>query len=244
MASTTVEIAKRLVPRPLRRARWRIKTELENRKFRHLTVGETFERIYREGHWGSAEFDSGEGSDERWSTAYVNAVREFIQEHRIESVADLGCGDFRVGQRLLTPGLRYKGIDIVDELVERNRSRFGSELVTFERRNLIEDPLPEADLALVRQVLQHLSNDEISSLLANIRQYRYVIVTEHVPTGDDVRPNLNRPHGPGTRLPARSGVFLERPPFSVQTKTLLTVPFIQDQVIRTVLIENLPLRAA
>ena len=46
-------------------------------------------------------------------------------------------------------------------LVEHNQRRFAGARVRFEHRNLIEEPGPPAELGLLRQVLQHLSNAEI-----------------------------------------------------------------------------------
>ena len=66
----------------------------------------------------------------------------------------------------------------------------------------------------VRQVLQHLSNVQISALLPKLARYKYLIVTEHVPRGP-FRPNVDKPMGPGTRLAEASGVVLEACPFGL-----------------------------
>jgi hypothetical protein len=211
----------------------------ERRVFRNLDVQETFDRIYAEGWWGKgADFDSGPGSADAIADAYVRVVGDFIAERGICSVADLGCGDFRVGQRLLSPDVDYIGVDIVEGLIERNRRLFADRPVRFEQRNVIADELPQAELALLRQVLQHLSNAEIRALLVNASHYRYLIVTEGLPVGDDVVPNLDMPHGPDIRMSERSGVFLDCAPYSLKTTTLLEVPYTAGQVLRTVLIEN------
>jgi len=41
--------------------------------------------------------------------------------------------------------------------------------------------LPAADLYLVRQVLQHLSNEEIAKVIANLGNARRVLISEHLP---------------------------------------------------------------
>lgn len=223
---------------PARFHAWR-----ERRQFRDLDVQQTFERIYAEGWWGGEDdFDSGDGSVDPMSDRYVETVRDFIAERGVGSVADLGCGDFRVGRRLLSEGLDYVGVDVVTSLIERNRKLFAGENVRFEVLDLIADELPAAELGLIRQVLQHLSNSQIEALLENTSRYRYLIVTEHLPVGDDVVPNRDKPHGPDIRMPERSGVFLDQPPYSLATRQLLEVSYAEDQVLRTVLIEN-PARA-
>jgi SAM-dependent methyltransferase len=234
-------VATHVLPETWHRALWRrIVLVRRRRTFRGLDTREAFERIYAENLWGGVpgEFRSGSGSSDEVSGPYVACVRRFIEERGITRVADLGCGDFQVGRRLLAPGLRYVGVDVVRPLIERNEALFGRDGVGFEARDLARDPLPDADLALLRQVLQHLSNAEISLVLKNTEKYPYLLVTEHLPTGTDVRPNLDHPHGPDTRLYDRSGVFLDLPPFSLRTKVLLETQIKPDEVLRTVLVER------
>ena len=84
---------------------------------------------------------------------------------------------------------RYIGIDVVPSLIERNRSTFVAN-IEFKCLDIIKDKLPDADLCLIRQVMQHLSNREIVRLLKNTKRYRYVIVAEHQPEVDGI-PNIN-----------------------------------------------------
>jgi SAM-dependent methyltransferase len=234
---------KSLIPQVVLAARTRWIISRQRREFAGLDAQQTFERIYARKHWGEAapEFDSGSGSADTVTQAYVQMVRDFIARHDVRSVVDLGCGDFRVGRQLATDSVDYTGVDIVRPLVDRNRRRFGGPKVRFEHRNLIEDrDLPRADLALLRQVLQHLSNDEILRVLENCQRYPYLIVTEHLPTDASAIPNLDKPHGPDIRLYDGSGVFLDRPPFSRRTHTLLETRLEPGQTLRSVLIEQEP----
>ena len=83
--------------------------------------------------------------------------------------------------------------------------------------------LPPADLCLIRQVFQHLSNQQIAEVLAKLGVFSHVIVTEHYPA--QLRgcvPNLDKPPGPDTRLLDGSAVFLDQPPFDGTTRLLLT----------------------
>ena len=85
--------------------------------------------------------------------------------------------------------------------------------------------LPDAELCLVRQVFQHLSNDQIRSIIDKLRKYKYVIVTEHYPAPDRLRvPNLDKPHGADIRLYDSSAVYLDQPPFNASVDLLLEVP--------------------
>lgn len=207
---------KAVVPDPVVRRIERARLRGLRRRFGRLSRAEAFAAIYREGRWSRREeggFCSGSGSAGLIADRYSRVIEEYAKAHQIDSVVDLGCGDFRIGSRLAALSLRYCGVDIVPELVEHNRRRYESESVTFECLDIIEDPLPAADLCLVRQVLQHLSNDEIKALLPRLAKYPHVVVTEHVPSEVVQFPNLDKPHGPDTRLPDRSGVFVALPPF-------------------------------
>jgi SAM-dependent methyltransferase len=233
-------LLKRIVPRRIQDLRTHVLVRRQRRVFRGLSVEETFERVYAEGRWGPADaFDSGDGSSRTELTdPYVALVRDTIADLGVRSVADLGCGDFRVGRRLLEPGTEYVGVDVVESLIERNARQYGDEHVAFRHLNLVVDELPDAELALLRQVLQHLSNDEILAVLENTRKYRYLLVTEHVPTEDPIAANVDKSHGPDVRLLDRSGVFLDQPPFSLPTRTLLELPYAPGEVLRTVMVEN------
>lgn len=82
---------------------------------------------------------------------------------------------FRVGRLICAQcDLRYVGVDAVPDLIAYNRSRFGGPQVEFRCTNLIDDELPDGELCLIRQVLQHLSNAEISRVLAKCAKYQYV----------------------------------------------------------------------
>jgi SAM-dependent methyltransferase len=163
-------------------------------------------------------------------------VRDFIESHHIKRVVDLGCGDFGVASRLIGSHLHYTGIDVVPDLVRYNQEHFASAHVEFRCMNIIEDDLPEGDLCLVRQVLQHLSNEQILKTLKSLARYRHVIATEHVYTGPGLRRNRDKPQGPGTRMPKRSGVFLDSPPFNCPAKLLLEVPLAENAVLRSLVI--------
>jgi hypothetical protein len=109
---------------------------------------------------------------------------------------------------------RYVGCDVVPDLIAEHRRRYAGSKVEFVWLDIIEDELPFGDVATVRQVFQHLSNDQISAALPKLARYKHLIVTEHVPRGP-FRPNVDKPMGPGTRLAEASGVVLGASPFEL-----------------------------
>ena len=64
--------------------------------------------------------------------------------------------------------------------------------------DIAADYLPSGDCALLRQVLQHLSNAEVQNILRKITGFKYIILTEHLPNGDFI-PNKDVISGQGIR---------------------------------------------
>jgi SAM-dependent methyltransferase len=183
---------------------------------------EIFQDAYRSKRWGGeegSEFFSGSGSRGRAAEDYVREMSGLLREHEREigrpiTVVDIGCGDFQVGRALVeaAPTLTYIGCDIVGRLIEHNQEHYGSDRVGFQHLDIVEHSPPTGDVCLVRQVLQHLSNDEIERALQNLKGFSAVYVTEGQPelrvgplnpdkqTGTDVRFNWERGVGRGLEL--------------------------------------------
>jgi len=226
---------------------WNRRRKLEKLRIQNssMSTKEVFSAIYSNNMWGgeTGTFCSGSGSQFELAKPYCEMVRKFVYEYDVKSVLDIGCGDFSVGQYLQLTNVKYVGVDIVPSLIERNIKLFGSDLIEFKCLDVIEDELPTADLVLVRQVLQHLSNEQISKVLNKLGSYRYVLVTEHYPAPFvNAIPNIDKPHGGDTRIPDNSAVYLDQEPFNIQgIHTLLEVPashsLVHDgETIKTMLI--------
>lgn len=183
-------------------------------------------QIYEKHLWGGSEFDfySGEGShDPQIVKPYIEAILSFFNFHNNNLiVCDLGCGDFNVGNQLFQNTKRYIAIDIVESLINRNKNLYKAENLEFHCLDIAKDNLPKADCIILRQVLQHLSNNEIKQIVRKLSNYKYLILTEHIPTGD-FDSNKDIISGQGIRLKHNSGVDLFKAPFnlSVQKASVL-----------------------
>ena len=179
------------------------------------------QQIYDQHLWGGNGYDfySGEGSHNlRIITPYLEGIITFLKSHEKPLVVcDLGCGDFNVGQHFTKYTKTYIGIDIVDALIERNKILFKEQGLNFYCLDATKDDLPVADCVIVRQVLQHLSNNEIETILKKLSAYKYIILTEHVPVGEFVS-NKDILTGQGIRLKYNSGVTISEPPFNFKFK--------------------------
>jgi hypothetical protein len=178
-------------------------------------------QIYEQHLWGGHQFDfySGEGShSSEIITPYIEAVSRFLKTHGSSlTVCDLGCGDFNIGKELLNHTSKYIAIDIVESLIERNKALFKKDNLEFHCLDIAKDQIPQGDCVILRQVLQHLSNEEIQSILPKLMTFKHVIVTEQVPCGDFTA-NENIISGQGIRLKKGSGVNLLEPPFDIKVK--------------------------
>ena len=174
----------------------------------------------------------------RFHTRIRTGCRRFIRQHQINMIVDLGCGDFQVGQRILAEAdCSYIGVDVVPDLIARNNRLFGNDRVAFICADISLEELPDGDLCLIRQVLQHLDNATVEQVLKKVAKYPWVIITE----SQRVRPkvvNRDIKTGSWTRTQFDSGLYFDQPPFSREIETLLDVSRNQDVVIRTCLLRS------
>lgn len=224
--------------------------ELKYRKthfmIKNLTLDQKFNYIYKNKFWGSKtdkEFYSGEGShDPKIANPYVEIITKFLSKLSNPVVVDLGCGDFNIGSKISHLSKKYYAIDLVEDLINYNKENFKNENLIFSKLDITKDTLPNGDVCLVRQTLQHLSNEDIFSFINNINgKYKFLIVTEHLP-GANFNANSNIGTNPDTRQLFNSGVVLHKPPFNLKFKSfkkLLNVNIDDDDssIVETVLYE-------
>lgn len=179
------------------------------------------EQIYDKNLWGGNkdEFYSGSGShNPKIVKPYVEVIINFLkslQEPII--VLDLGCGDFNVGRQLFAYSKKYIAIDIAENVVNFNKEKFKHSNLEFQCLDISNDDLPNANVVIVRQVLQHLSNKEVHSVLTKLKGYKYVILTEHLPNQEFV-PNKDIISGQGIRIKNQSGLIITKEPFNFKYK--------------------------
>ncbi len=193
-----------------------------------------FQNAYGNAQWGveeGAQFYSGDGSRGACADTYVACVARVLQERaedmdRPLRVVDLGCGDFSIGRRLLasTENITYVGCDIVPELIRAHSASVLDPRASFREVDIVGGELPDGDVCLVREVLQHLSNADVGRVLKKLGQYEEVLVTEARPAILEGPPNPDKPSGPGVRWDWRSGrgrgIELDQAPFDMRVEEL------------------------
>jgi hypothetical protein len=197
-----------------------------------------FENIYTRRLWGSGQggdgFFSGVGSRGHAVYRYAEVIGHEIEGiakglGRRVTVVDLGCGDFVVGSALIArvADIDYVGCDIVAAIVENHSAKYANERVTFRQVDIVKDALPDGDICLVRQVLQHLPNRDVTIILGKLSKYGAVYVSEGQPTVLEGEPNPDKPTGAGVRFDWRTGrgrgLEVDKPPFSMHVEEILSV---------------------
>ena len=180
---------------------------------------DVMQQVYEMKLWGGKDFDfySGNGSHHsKIIKPYLDGIISFLSSYNNSLiVCDLGCGDFNIGKQLTKYTRQYIAIDIVEKLIDRNKTLFKENNLEFHCLDITEDELPKGDCIILRQVLQHLSNAEIQKIIKKLSPYKYVILSEHIPTGNFI-PNKDIISGQGIRLKQNSGVNLLEPPINLK----------------------------
>ncbi|WP_179339803.1 class I SAM-dependent methyltransferase [Winogradskyella ludwigii] len=194
---------------------------------------DAMQQVYDMHLWGGKDFDfySGSGShDSHIIEPYLDAISTFLKSHNKKlTVCDLGCGDFNIGKQLLKYTEKYIAVDIVENLITRNKALFKEDNLEFHCLDIVEGDLPKADCIILRQVLQHLSNAEIETIIKKLSDYKFVILTEHIPTGN-FEPNKDIISGQGIRIRKNSGVDLLKAPFNlkIEEQKVLNETILED----------------
>lgn len=211
-----------------------------------------FSDIYRLKKWGGStnesDFRSGLGSaDSQLTKAYIDAIELYGNKMGFSdfTFVDIGCGDFQIGNRLSRLCRNYVGVDIVEPLIKRNQRLYENEKIRFFHLDATRHQLPDGQVCFLRQVFQHLSNNQILIILEKIKKYDYVFITEHLPKDENlVQANLDKIHGADIRVYNNSGVYLNIHPFNIPNDNLTLLlespgtdlgQFVDRGVIRTYL---------
>jgi 2-polyprenyl-3-methyl-5-hydroxy-6-metoxy-1,4-benzoquinol methylase len=128
----------------------------------------TFTQIYRNNLWGSEESVSGTGSTLELSAALSVELPGILTELKAQALLDAGCGDFNWLRSVDLGRVKYTGIDVVEELIERNTKLYASPERSFMVADITRDRLPSADVVLCRHCLIHLPNRQIKLALRNL----------------------------------------------------------------------------
>jgi SAM-dependent methyltransferase len=171
---------------------------------------DAFTRIYKSGLWGknnAGEGTSGEGSSLLTTESYRTFLQQFLKEMHIHSVVDAGCGDWEFSRAIKWDGIDYKGYDVVKSVIKKNKAKFSRSNIQFYHVDLLQTELPTADLLLCKDVLQHLTIEDVLLFIKQLPKFKYCLIT------NDVYPTTLSSHNPQIARGDYRPLDLTQPPF-------------------------------
>lgn len=178
-------------------------------------IEDVFTKIYDTGVWGGKGF-SGSGSQIENARIYVSFLQDFLDQNGIHSVVDMGCGDWQFSQHIDWGNIQYFGYDVVKSIIDRNQQLYQTPTIQFFQANGVSDDLPEADLIVCKDVLQHLSNADIQVFLGQLYKYKHCLIT------NDVDPKTLTSKNRDIVCGETHTVDLTKPPFNLKGTKVLT----------------------
>tara|TARA_B100000579_G_scaffold101128_1_gene80437 strand:+ start:1118 stop:1852 length:735 start_codon:yes stop_codon:yes gene_type:complete len=142
-----------------------------------------FTSIFQSNHWVQGEdifpkefiSVSGHGSNINTdqSNNLISSLSSFIKNYKINSFLDMPCGDFLWMNELLKKNniMNYLGIDIVDEIIKKNKKKYENEKIKFSTFDIINFHTDEKfELVFMRDFFIHINNADIKKVLSNIQK--------------------------------------------------------------------------
>jgi hypothetical protein len=141
---------------------------------------EVFSKVYQDNLWGEETSSSGPGSNLEQTEIIRPALIQLINKYNIKTIIDAPCGDLNWMIEVLKNTENdidsYTGIDIVEDLIVKNRERYGSEKVNFLNIDLIKDAVMKVDLILTRDCFLHLSFFNTYKILKNYKKSKSTFI--------------------------------------------------------------------
>jgi SAM-dependent methyltransferase len=141
--------------------------------------------------WG---YKSGGGSDPEFAQVWIDHVNALLAKEDIKTVIDVGCGDWRIGRHLNLQGKDYTGIE-VSSVIFKEIKLNATENIKFINADFETLDIPEVDLILIKDVLQHLPNASVLNIVKKItNKSRYALFCDDVKeyNNNDIRPGQHR----------------------------------------------------
>ncbi len=144
--------------------------------FNQKTSRERFNKIYETNFWSSKESVSGLGSQHDNTINIKNSIKEIIKKYEVKTILDAPCGDFNWVKDILSENLNYVGVDIVEQLISKNKNFYSNKNISFINLDITKDKLPYADLLICRDCLIHLSFKSINSFFKNFLESKIKLI--------------------------------------------------------------------
>jgi hypothetical protein len=149
---------------------------------------EVFTNVYENKVWGNngfAEYNgsSGGGSEISYNIdTYVPFIKKFITDNNINSVTDLGSGDFKCGKLIYDDlDVTYTGYDTYKKVIDYNSSQYSLLKYSFIHLDFCnnKESIINGELCILKDVIQHWSLKNIYNFLdylVETKKFKYILI--------------------------------------------------------------------
>lgn len=105
-----------------------------------------------------------QGSIIATNTLLIAVIKQYCIDNNVKTICDIGCGSAEWIMPLINSlDIKYIGIDVVKPIINTLQNKYSSH--QFIHADVTTDIIPEADLYIIKDVLQHWVLDETITFL-------------------------------------------------------------------------------
>lgn len=130
------------------------------------SIETTMTEIYTRNLWGCPTTRSGPTATPERSMELAQNLPELFRSLGIQSMIDVGCGDFGWMSTVDLTGIEYLGVDIVTDLVDSLQQNYTKSNIKFQKMNVLEEPPESADLWFCRDFLNLLDFQQTAAFFS------------------------------------------------------------------------------
>ncbi|MBO7537453.1 MAG: hypothetical protein J6T29_03885 [Alphaproteobacteria bacterium] len=133
---------------------------------------------------------------------FIDYLQNFITEHNISTIVDMGCGYGELLKGLNLPqNTTYLGLDIVDSIIAYNKLHYERTNVSYDTVDDIKDLSKyKGDLLILKDVIQYWNNNSIIYAKEHILpNFKYAIIVNDIyfpsqgPVNSEIKTGDSRP---------------------------------------------------
>ncbi len=142
------------------------------------SLSDTFNTIYKNKVWSTQGDGSGTGSEPQNNEEFRKILTKLVKDNNAKVFVDAPCGACKWTkvwlEELKAEGIKitYLGFDIADDAIKLARENLAPLMdyhtIKIEHADISSSKLPQADILMCRDTLQHLSHDTIQKAIKNL----------------------------------------------------------------------------
>jgi len=150
-------------------------------KPKHHNHIEIFTKIYETNEWGNNQhknYNGSSGGGSESNLEYNNFIISFIRKYNIDTVIDLGCGDWKSSWQIYNKlNVKYYGYDAYKDVITNHIEQYPQ--YNFYHLDILNNyqEIKSGDLCILKDILQHWTCKEIEYFLDKIQdKFKYILI--------------------------------------------------------------------